>query len=249
VSVMSEKSYAQKLRESLAELPVKKKCCVHALKDAQSLYETVSDPCERAQQIAGYEKRVKCASCMSHFLRGLFLLRGSVTDPAKRNHMEFATDTREECEAIETLLASVGFSVSKTVRKNRFILYIKDGESISDFFAYIGANTAVFDYMNTRLAREFSNNINRQVNCDTANIKKALQASDKQIQTIRRMAECGVIQTLPESLKMTAELRVKHDQMSLTELGNAHEPPITKSGVSHRLAKIIDFARAAGIED
>ena len=246
---MSNKSYAQTLRESLAALPTKKKCCAHALKDADTLYDGQLSPIERAAQIAGYEKRVKCPNCMSHFIRALFLHCGSVTDPAKRNHMEFATDTREECEAIETLLASVGFSVSKTVRKNRFILYIKDGESISDFFAYIGANTAVFDYMNTRLAREFSNNINRQVNCDTANIKKALQASDKQIQTIRRMAECGVIQTLPESLKMTAELRVKHDQMSLTELGNAHEPPITKSGVSHRLAKIIDFARAAGIED
>ena len=129
------------------------------------------------------------------------------------------------------------------------MLYFKDGESISDFFGYIGANTAVFDYMNTRLAREFSNNINRQVNCDTANIRKALQASDKQIRIIRRMMETGVIQTLPESLKMTAELRVKFDQMSMTELGNAHEPPITKSGVSHRLAKIIDFARTAGIED
>ena len=153
--------------------------------------------------------------------------------------MEFATDTREECEAIGALLASVGFSTSQTVRKNRFILYIKDGEAISDFFAYIGANTAVFDYMNTRLAREFSNNINRQVNCDTANIKKALQASDKQIQTIRRMAECGVIQTLPESLKMTAELRVKHDQMSLTELGNAHEPPSPNPASATGLQKLL----------
>ena len=208
---MSEKSYAQRLRESLAELPVKKKCCVHALQDARDLYESDLPAEDRAQQIAGYEKRVKCANCMSHFLRGLFLRLGSVTDPAKRNHMEFAADTEAECEAIGTLLASVGFNASRTVRKNRHILYIKDGEAISDFFAYIGANTAVFDYMNTRLAREFSNNINRQVNCDTANIKKALQASDKQIQIIRRMAECGVMQTLPESLKMTAPRKIRPD--------------------------------------
>jgi DNA-binding protein WhiA len=76
-----------------------------------------------------------------------------------------------------------------------------------------------------------------------------LQASERQIQVIRRMAESGLIQTLPDSLKITAELRVKFDQMSMKELGEAHEPPITKSGVSHRLAKIMDFARAAGIED
>ena len=246
---MSNKSYAQTLRESLAALPTKKKCCAHALKDADTLYDGQLSPIERAAQIAGYEKRVKCPNCMSHFIRALFLHCGSVTDPAKRNHMEFAVDTAEEADAIETLLASVEFAPARTVRKNKQVLYFKDGESISDFFGYIGANTAVFDYMNTRLAREFSNNINRQVNCDTANIRKALQASDKQIRIIRRMEETGVMQTLPESLKTTAELRIKYDQMSMTELGNAHEPPITKSGVSHRLAKIIDFARAAGIDE
>ena len=246
---MPNKSYAQTLRESLLELPVKKKCCAHAIKDANALYEGQFSPVERAEQIARYEKRVKCPGCMSHFIRALFISCGSVTDPAKRNHMEFAVDTAEEADAIETLLASVGFPPARTVRKNKQVVYFKDGEVISDFFGYIGANTAVFDYMNTRLAREFSNNINRQVNCDTANIRKALQASDKQIRIIRRMVETGVIQTLPESLKMTAELRIKHDQMSMTELGNAHEPPITKSGVSHRLAKIIDFARTAGIDE
>ena len=246
---MSKKSYAQHLRESLADLPVKKKCCVHAIKDAHALFDGTVSSAERAEQIALYEKRIKCPACMSHFIRTLFSICGSVTNPAKRNHMEFAVDTEEEAEAIAALLATVGFAPARTVRKNKQVLYFKDGESISDFFGYIGANTAVFDYMNTRLAREFSNNINRQVNCDTANIRKALQASDKQIRIIRRMMETGVIQTLPESLKMTAELRVKFDQMSMTELGNAHEPPITKSGVSHRLAKIIDFARTAGIEE
>ena len=246
---MSEKSYAQKLRESLDALPVKKKCCAHALRDARDLYEEPLTPEQRAEEIAAYESRVKCPNCMSHFIRALFLLHGSVTDPVKRNHMEFAVDTAAECDAIAVLIASVGFTAAQTVRKNRHILYIKDGESISDFFAYIGANAAVFDFMNTRIEREFRNNVNRQVNCDTANIRKALQASDKQIRIIRRMVETGVIQTLPESLKMTAELRIKHDQMSMTELSNAHEPPITKSGVSHRLAKIIDFARTAGIDE
>lgn len=246
---MSEKSYAQKLRESLAALPVKKKCCVHALRDARDLYEGPLTPEQRAEQIAAYQSRVKCPNCMSHFIRALFLLHGSVTDPTKRNHMEFSVDTAAECDAIASLIASVGFTAAQTVRKNKYILYIKDGESISDFFAYIGANTAVFDFMNTRIEREFRNNVNRQVNCDTANIEKALQASERQIQVIRRMAESGLIQTLPDSLKMTAELRVKFDQMSMKELGEAHEPPITKSGVSHRLAKIMDFARAAGLED
>ena len=78
---MSEKSYAQKLRESLAALPVKKKCCVHALRDARDLYEGPLPPEQRAEQIAAYQSRVKCPNCMSHFIRALFLLHGSVTDP------------------------------------------------------------------------------------------------------------------------------------------------------------------------
>ena len=243
-----ERSYAEQLRQSLAELPIKKKCCSHAFLDARELYENAHTSEERACEIRGYAERGKCPACVAHFVRALFYLHGSVTDPEKRYHLELAFNTAEESEALLALLSEQGIAGRLTARKKQHIFYLKDGEAIADFLAYIGANTAAFDFMNSRINREFRNNVNRQVNCDTANIEKALQASQKQIAVIRRMQETGTLGTLPDSLRETAELRVQHEQMSLKELGEAHNPPITKSGVNHRLAKIMEAARALGIE-
>ena len=246
---MREPSYAELLRQSLADIPIKKKCCAHAFHDASVLFEPDVKPDERAQQISTYEKRAKCPACVSHFVRALFCRRGSVTNPEKRYHLELAMGSNTECEALASLLESQGISGKTVVRKNQTIFYLKDGEAIADFLAYIGANTAAFDFMNSRINREFRNTVNRQVNCDTANIEKVLLASRKQISVIRYMKEHGIIGTLPESLKETAELRLMYEQMSLKELGEAHSPPIGKSGVSHRLAKIMDAAKALGIEE
>ena len=245
---MSEVSYAENLRRSLAELPIKKKCCAHAFRDAEALFDTSVDSNARAEKIASYGDRAKCPSCVACFVRGLFCLRGSVTNPDKRYHLELAFASAAECEAALSLLNSQGVEGRTVVRKNQTIFYLKDGEAIADFLAYIGANTAAFEFMNSRINREFRNTVNRQVNCDTANIGKVLLASQKQITVIKHMKENGYLGTLPESLKETAELRLQHEQMSLKELGEAHNPPIGKSGVNHRLAKIMDAAKSLGIE-
>lgn len=244
---MSKYSYAGNLRQTLADLPVKKKCCMHALRDAEELENC---PCaeERAEAIRNYAERGKCAACLSHFVRALFCRCGSVTDPEKRYHLDLSFASAEESRALAELLAEQGISGGCTERKGKFIFYLKDGEAIADFLAYIGANTAAFDFMNSRINREFRNTVNRQVNCDTANIEKALLASRKQIEVIRRLRESSSWGMLPESLRETAELRAAHEQMSLKELGDAHSPSITKSGVNHRLARIVAFAKAKGIE-
>ncbi len=240
---MSEKSYAEALRESLAAVPVKKKCCQHAMKDAESVLLLPSG--KRADAMREAAKRSKCPLCLSRFVLALFLSRGSVTDPAKRNHLEFSFETEAECTALAEILAEQGIDVRHTVRKKQHICYLKDGEAIADFLAYIGANNAVFDFMNRRIEREFRNNVNRQVNCDTANIGKAIRAAEEQTAVIRSLVEDGLIEELPAELKQTAKVRLKYPQMSLKELGGVHEPPIGKSGVSHRLAKIMDFAETA----
>ena len=246
---MSEPSYAQILRLSLADVPIKKKCCAHAFRDADSLFAEGISPEVRAQTIAGYAAHSKCPACISHFVRALFCRRGSVTDPEKRYHLEIAMSTADECEALDALLSPQGIFGKITSRKNQSIYYFKDGEAIADFLAYIGANTAAFDFMNSRINREFRNTVNRQVNCDTANIGKVLLASKKQITVIQYMKNHGIIGTLPESLRETAELRLRYEQMSLKELGDAHSPPIGKSGVNHRLANIMDVAKSLGIEE
>jgi len=244
---MSKSSYAENLRRSLAALPVKKKCCVHALHDAESLYTGISAE-ERAESMRSYAERAKCAACVSHFVRALFCRCGSVTDPEKRYHLDLSFETEAESRALAELLKEQGISGGCTERKGKYIFYLKDGEAIADFLAYIGANTAAFDFMNSRITREFRNNVNRQVNCDTANIEKALQASQKQIALIRRLRQSSAWGMLPDSLRETAELRLSHEQMSLKELGDAHNPSITKSGVNHRLAKIVAFAKTQGID-
>jgi len=248
LSIMGERSYAEELRHTLAELPVKKKCCLHALRDAAELYDGSLDEESRAREIRRYEERAKCPGCTVHFIRALFCSHGSVTDPAKRYHLEFAFSGESECAALAGLLEAQGVNMSISVRKKQHILYLKDGEAIADFLAYIGANTAAFDFMNSRINREFRNAVNRQVNCDMANIGKALSAAQKQISVLERMQESGLINKLPESLKETAILRMKHTQLSLKELGDIHTPPITKSGVTHRLSKITEFAKANDLE-
>lgn len=242
----TEKSYAEVLRDALSALPLKKKCCAYAVNDAASVAALTAE--ERPAAMRSAAERSKCPSCLPHFIARLFLLYGSVTDPSKRNHLEFAFETEEECSALHEILAEQGIYGRCTKRKKQHIFYLKDGEAIADFLAYIGANTAAFDFMNTRIEREFRNNVNRQVNCDTANIDKSLRAAEEQIAVISALKESGKLQTLPANLRETAELRLRHSQLSLKELGEAHEPPITKSGVNHRLSKIMDFARTAGIE-
>lgn len=246
--MMHEISYAENLRKTMQELPIKKKCCAHAFQDATILYEQDTPAAVRADAILHYGEHAKCASCLSHFVRALFCRRGSVTAPDKRYHLELAFDSEEECAALCALLTEQGIAGRITQRKKQHIFYLKDGEAIADFLAYLGANTAAFDFMNSRIAREFRNNVNRQVNCDTANIEKTLLASERQIHVIRRMKETGALGTLPDSLRETAELRLTHEQLSLKELGEAHNPPITKSGVNHRLSKIMEAARAMHIE-
>jgi len=128
-----------------------------------------------------------------------------------------------------------------TKRKNRYLLYIKDSTQIEDFFAVIGANRLAFDLMNSKIVREVRGDANRQMNCDMANIKKTLSAAGKHIEIIGELKNSGAIIRLPADLRETADLRFENTQASMADLGLLHNPPISKSGVKHRLDKIVDF--------
>ncbi len=243
---MRKKSYAEMLRQALSTLPVKKKCCQYAMRDARAVDDL--PPEARASFLQEAAARSKCPLCLPHFVLQLFLTHGSLTDPAKRNHLELAFETEAECTVLGEILSEQGMEGRHTVRKMKHILYLKDGESIADFLAYIGANNAAFDFMNSRIEREFRNNVNRQVNCDTANIGKAIRAAEEQASVIRSLSESGLLEKLPLDLKQTAKARLLYPQMSLKELGSVHEPPIGKSGVSHRLARLMEFAETVKTE-
>lgn len=185
-----------------------------------------------------------CDSCRAVFVREMFIKYGSITDPAKQYHLDFSFKTEEERDAAYEILSSVGFEFRKTVRRERFIIYIKESSVIEDFLVYMGAQNAAFDVMNSKIVHEFRNSVNRQVNCDTANIEKQLASVKKYTDAIKLLEENGKLDTLPDELKETARVRMENEQLSLADLGALLTPPVTKSGVRHRLDKILYYAQS-----
>ena len=149
-----------------------------------------------------------------------------------------------ERDAAYEILSSVGFEFRKTVRRERFVMYIKESSVIEDFLVYMGAQNAAFDVMNSKIVHEFRNSVNRQVNCDTANIEKQLASVKKYTDAIKLLEENGKLDTLPDELKETARVRMENEQLSLADLGALLTPPVTKSGVRHRLDKILYYAQS-----
>ena len=137
--------------------------------------------------------------------------------------------------------SQLSFPARRTVRRGVSSLYMKESESIEDFMTYIGAAQASLSIMNAKIMRDIRNNVNRRMNCDAANIYKTTGAATGQIHAIKHLMETGRIDFLPDNLKITARLRLENPQASLEELAQLHEGNISKSGVSHRLAKIVDF--------
>lgn len=234
-------SYSKSAKDALLEVAEKrKKCCSRILSDMLSLCG-IEDSNERMRILIASSEHFKCPSCFTQFLKGLFISFGNVTNPEKAYHLELSFKTEEERDRCTEILEENGISMKSTKRKNRFILYIKDSAQIEDFFAVIGANRLAFDLMNSKIVREVRGDANRQMNCDMANIKKTLKAAGKHIEMIEEMMEEGTIIRLPNDLRETARLRVENTQASMTDLGLLHNPPISKSGVKHRLDKIVDF--------
>jgi len=234
-------SYSKTAKDALIDSTEKrKKCCARMLSDMLLLSENESAE-DRAEKIAMAPGHFKCASCFSHFLKGIFVNFGNVTNPEKAYHLELSFKSEAERDAVGAILEDNDMPMKTIKRKNRYILYIKDSTLIEDFFAVIGANRLAFDLMNSKIVREVRGDANRQMNCDMANIKKTLSAAGKHIEIIGEMKRSGAIIRLPHELRETAELRFENTQASMADLGLLHNPPISKSGVKHRLDKIVDF--------
>lgn len=226
-------SFSKRVKDQLAAAEPKKKCCRRMLDCGRAFDET-----EQMSQIAA---SFRCQSCASHFAAGLFISHGSVTDPSKRYHLDLKFAAGSTADDVASFLSENGLSPKIGKRGDASIVYFKESGAIEDFLAFIGANSAAFDLMNSKIVRELRNNANRVVNCDTANIKKSLEASAKQLEMINELIDSGAIEQLPKPLKETALLRSRYDQLTIAELGAKHEKPITKSGVKHRLEKISEF--------
>ena len=183
-----------------------------------------------------------CENCYAAFVRGVFLAAGTIVAPENAYHVEFAISDEEKCERFCNLLTELGFPSKITSRRGVRAIYLKDSEVIEDLFTYIGAPQVALQIMNTKIMRDIRNNENRRANCDTANIFKSTGAAASQIRAIKQLKESGRLSTLAKNLQITAELRLEYPEVSLVELAGLHEPPITKSGVSHRLQKLVAAA-------
>ncbi len=184
--------------------------------------------------------------CKRAFLRGAFLAAGSVTDPSKSYHLEIVCGQQEDADLVMELMAFYGLKSGVTVRNSCFVVYMKEGDAISDLLGLLDASKAMMAMENARILKEVRNNINRQVNCETANLTKVVNAAVKQEAAIRFLIRNGLLNKMPENLQIIAELRMDNTDMSLSELGQLLDPPVGKSGVNHRLRRIMEFAEKNG---
>lgn len=185
---------------------------------------------------------IKKRCCKKAILRGIFLAAGSISDPNKGYHLEIICASENMALDVKKLINNFGLRSKVVVRKNRYVIYIKEGEQIIDFLNILGAHGQLFRFEDVRITRELRNKTNRISNCDSANFEKTINASQKQLADIRVIQNVRGLNSLPPKLKETALLRINNPEMSLTDLADMFDPPLKKSGLNHRLAKLADIA-------
>ena len=181
--------------------------------------------------------------CRTAFLRGAFLAGGSVTDPEKRYHLELDTGHAQASREVATLLTEMGFLPHSVRRGGSSVIYFKQSEHIEDLLTTIGAPAAAMDIMTAKVDKEIRNGANRAMNCDMANVNKTIDAALEHKNAIQRLQENGRLERLPEKLRQTALLRLQYPEMSLSQLAEKCDPPVTKSCMNHRMRKLLEEAK------
>ena len=183
--------------------------------------------------------------CRTAFFRGALLAGGSVTDPAKGYHLELATSHLSVGREMLLLLREAGFAAKSARRGGDHMAYFKRSEDIADFLTAVGAPLAAMELMNAKAEKDLRGGVNRRVNCDAANVSKAVDAAQSQIEAIRRLSKRVSLEELPPKLAEAARLRLDNPDLTLSELGELCRPPITKSSFNHRLKKLAQLAGEA----
>ncbi len=287
-------SFAESVREELAELSIKRPCCRHALtaglllgatedekkqitvRYSSEIVATIASSMIRAQyncvpdsEMTGkcghryYDLsfrspacrkylsqlregsdvfRFACPECRAILLRGAFLACGTVNDPHRSFHFEFLIPDERVANTLASVLCDAGYPPRRTARKSCFGLYYKDGGTVEELVGLMGSQHVVFEIINSRIEREIRNNENRATNCVAKNIEKSISAAARQIEAIGALIEHGRLGQLPEGLQITAMTRYRHPDATLDELVALHDPPISKSGLNHRLRKLLEAA-------
>ena len=178
------------------------------------------------------------ACCRRAFIRGAFLAAGSISAPEKFYHFEIVCPTEPKAEQLKNIIATFDIEAKIVPRKKYYVVYIKEGSQIVDILNVMEAPVSLMELENIRIVKEMRGSVNRQVNCETANINKTVSAAVKQIEDIRFIQSVAGLLGLPESLQEMARIRLERPDATLKELGEALEPTVGKSGVNHRLRKL-----------
>ncbi|EGL14450.1 hypothetical protein HMPREF9413_0349 [Paenibacillus sp. HGF7] len=224
-----------------------KKNNVYIVRVPNQVQELLSDlyiVSEGFQFTPGIDKSiVKTNCCRRAYLRGAFLAGGSVNNPEGSSyHLEIASMYEEHCQALCQLANRFDLNARCIERKKGFVFYIKEGERIIEFLSIIGAHQALLRFEDVRIMKDMRNSVNRIVNCETANLNKTIGAAVRQIDNIRLIEREVGLESLPEKLREVAEIRVKHPDLNLKEVGDMLKGSVSKSGVNHRLRKIDELA-------
>ena len=216
----------------------------------------ITDPkkLSRIINLLGYDPRQNLAlhvnfamleeeCCRAAFLRGVFFAGGSITDPLKRYHLELTTSHLQVSRELEALLRETGFVPKAVGRGGSFVTYFKQSEHIEDFLTLIGAPVAAMNVMTAKMEKDLRNSVNRRLNCDSANLDKTVEAAQEQMEAIRKLQAAGLLEQLPDKLQQTAGLRLENPELTLSELAEEFDPPVTKSCLNHRLRKLLGLAK------
>ena len=213
------------------------------------------DECERIYSAFGHSDKdttlrvnrgnIEDDNCLSAFLRGAFMSCGSVNDPQKNYHLEFCASYKNLCNDLCMLLSEIeecNLTPKTILRGGSYVVYLKDSEQITDLLTYMGAGGSAMDIMNAKAYKQMRNIANRRTNSELANINKTASAAAKQLSAIDKIESTVGLTSLPAQLYEIAILRRENPELSLRDLGQLLEPPISRSGVNHRLMKIMEIA-------
>ena len=189
------------------------------------------------------ERIIKKRCCRKSYIRGSFLGGGSISNPEKTYHLEMVTNNRAHAEDLSEIINLFNLNSKIVLRKDNYIVYLKEGEQIVDILNIMGAHQALFELEDVRVLKDIRNNINRIVNCETANLSKTISASLRQINDIKLIEARMGLNRLPKNLIEVARLRLDNPDASLKELGMMLPSPVGKSGVNHRFRKIGEIAQ------
>ena len=223
-------SYIHKEKSRLFEMEISQESAVENICDLLMLFDDDN------------EALIPFDCCAASYIRGAFLGGGSISDPKKSYHMEFDSRFLAEAERLRKVLNRFSLNCSITERKGHFIVYIKDYSTIADCLGVMGDSSAALEIYNLSVERELRNTINRQLNCESANMDKTADAYQKHIKAISIIKKNVGLDKLPDVLQEIARVRLEYPEDSLKQLGQRLEQPIGKSGVNHRLNRILEIA-------